>query len=242
MNRSQDDPSLLDMQFRLRSDYNGAGWRPHDDELPGADDIMTMSHPTIPSNGWDPAEELAEMLYGATDVDPPAPLLDRDGRTRHRINRRRPRPGSRFLAERRRIIPVAILVTIISACSAAMLGWSISYSYNQLFAIALLVEPRELAQWWPLTVYGPWFVAGLSIMRACLQNRPAGRSWAVMLISSGTAVVLCSGHSANSALAMVIFGIPPITALVCFRELVGQLSSPPPRRHAAHAAKQSNDG
>ena len=36
-------------------------------------------------------------------------------------------------------------------------------------------------------------------------------------------------------LAMVVVGIPPITALVCFRELIGQFSSRPGPRHAADA-------
>jgi hypothetical protein len=54
-----------------------------------------------------------------------------------------------------------------------------------------------------------------------------------MLFSSGMAVALCIGNSPHSLLTMVIVGIPPITALVCFRELVGQFSSQCGARHAA---------
>jgi hypothetical protein len=122
-------------------------------------------------------------------------------------------------------------------CAVTMLSWSISYSYDQLRTIALLVVSERLAQWWPLTVYGPWLVAGLSILRASVQHRTARRSWAVMLIASGTAVALCIGQSSNSLLAMVIVGIPPITALACFRELVGQFS---PRHGPRHAADTVN--
>ena len=116
-----------------------------------------------------------------------------------------------------------------------MLTWSISYSYDQLRTNALLLVAPRLAHWWPLTVYGPCLLAGLSILRASVQRRTARKSWAVMLIASGTAVALCIGQSAHSLLAMVVVGIPPITALVCFRELIGQFSSRPGPRHAADA-------
>ncbi|MFD0504756.1 DUF2637 domain-containing protein [Streptomyces chiangmaiensis] len=123
-----------------------------------------------------------------------------------------------------------------------MLGWSIAYSYNQLHAIASTVLPEPLAQWWPLTVYGPWFVAALSILRASFQHRTARRSWVVILVASATAVALCIGNSAHTLLSMVIVGIPPITALVCFRELVGQVSCKHRPRHAAPGKEQANGG
>ncbi|MDC2946247.1 DUF2637 domain-containing protein [Streptomyces heilongjiangensis] len=157
------------------------------------------------------------------------------------VSRRRPRPGAHIFSGNPRSITVAFLVFTITVCGATMLSWSISYSYNQLHGIALLVVSERLAQWWPLTVYGPWLVAGLSILRASVQNRTARRSWAVMLLASGTAVALCVGQTPGSVLAMVVVGIPPITALVCFRELVGQFSSRYGPRHAAdgvHGTKQ----
>jgi hypothetical protein len=250
MNRSQNEPGLQDMQFNLRADqtWSGAdqtwsGQHPYDHDLFDADRVLHIPQPAVQPNEWDPAEELAEMLGTASTMDPSSSLADGYGPPRHhRVDRRRPRPGQGLLVRQRKPIPVAILVATIIACSVTMLGWSLSYSYNQLRAIALLVEPRNLAQWWPLTVYGPWLVAGLSILRASIQRRPARRSWTVMVISSGTAVVMCVGHSPHSALAMVIVGIPPVTALVCFRELVGQMSSPSGPRHATHSAKHSNDG
>jgi hypothetical protein len=103
----------------------------------------------------------------------------------------------------------------------------------------LLVVSAKLARWWPLMVYGPWLVAGLSILRATVQHRSARRSWAVMLIASATAVALCVGQSPRSLLAMVVVGIPPITALICFRELVGQISPQHGPRHACHTVKRS---
>ncbi|GGN61812.1 hypothetical protein GCM10011579_028440 [Streptomyces albiflavescens] len=242
MNRSQNEPGLHDMQFGLLADQPWSGQHPYDQEMFESDRILHIPQPTVSASEWDPAEELAEMLGAATAMDPSSTLADDYGPTRHRVDRRRSRPGVGFLDKQRKAIPAAILVALIIACSVTMLGWSISYSYNQLRAIALLVEPRNLARWWPLTVYGPWLLAGLSILRASVLRRSARRSWTVMLLSSGTAVVLCVGHSPHSALAMVIVGIPPITALVCFRELVGQMSSPSGPRHATHTAKHSNDG
>lgn len=239
MNWNQDEPDPL---FGLRNDYSGADQYPRDHQSFGVDHLMYAPDPTITLDGWDPAQELAEMLSAAASAGPPVPLMDSAGRPRHRIDRRRSRPELRPLAGRRRMIPAVVLVAIITACSVAMLGWSISYSYGQLSAVALVVEPPHLAQWWPLTVYGPWLVAGLCVLRATVQRRPTHRSWAIMLMFSGMAVALSVGHSPHSVLGMVVTGIPPITALACFRELVGQMFSASGPRHALHGAQDSEDG
>jgi hypothetical protein len=123
-------------------------------------------------------------------------------------------------------------------CAAALLAWSVSYTYGQLRAISESVLPPSLAQWWPLTVYGPWFVAALSILRATLQRRPANRSWGVLLATSALAMALCVSHSSHSVLAFVTLGIPPITSLVIFWELVGQFSAPHRVRKGAHAQQR----
>lgn len=217
----------------MRTDYDAVNQYPDQTQQIDVQNLWHVPDPEIPSEGWDPDEELARILNATHSVDPVPPLLDSDRRSHRPASRRRPRPGFHILAGKRRIITVAILVVMITTCAVTMLSWSISYSYDQLRTIALLVVPSKLAQWWPLMVYGPWLVAGLSILRASVQRRTARRSWAVMLISSGTAVALCIGQSPHSLLAMVIVGIPPITALVCFRELVGQFSSRYGPRHAS---------
>ncbi|MDQ0991799.1 DUF2637 domain-containing protein [Streptomyces sp. V3I7] len=125
-------------------------------------------------------------------------------------------------------------------CAATLLGWSISYTYGQLRTIAESVLPMRLAHWWPLTVYGPWFVAALSILRATVQRQPAPRSWGVLLVASAMAVLLCVSNSSRSLLAFVMLGIPPITALVCFWELVGQVSSKYRPQRGAHAQRSSS--
>ncbi|MDC0767593.1 DUF2637 domain-containing protein [Streptomyces sp. HD] len=220
----------------MRTDYDALGDQPHYTQQLDMQNLWQVADsPMSTSGGWDLDEELAQMLSTTQGLDPapPPPSPVRAKPQPRPVHRRRPQPGTRGLPGNPRILTVSVLVTLITLCAVTMLTWSISYSYDQLRAIALLVVSPDLAHWWPLTVYGPWLLAGLSILRASVQRRTARRSWAVMFISSGTAVALCIGQSAGSLLAMVIVGIPPITALVCFRELVGQFSSRPGPRHAA---------
>jgi hypothetical protein len=250
MDRIPGEPSRYDIQFALRTDYDTLGQHTYQADPLETHHVWSTPAPDIaPSgwepngwepNGWDPDEELAQMLSTVSSADPaPAPL---DGQHRRRVDRRRHRPGAHILDNGQKVTPATILIATIAACAVAILGWSIAYSYNQLRAIASTVLPAPLAQWWPLTVYGPWFVAALSILRASFQHRTARRSWGVLLIASATAVVLCVSHSSHSPLSMVIVGIPPITALVCFRELVGQVSYKYRPRHAAQGKEQPNSG
>jgi hypothetical protein len=226
----------------MRTDYD-----PVDHHFDGAQPFETqpiwLPGPRASSGVWDPNDELIHMPYVAHAVEVPIPPLpDVRDLPRRPVSRRRPRPGTHMLSKNPRIVPVFFLITTIAVCALTMLYWSVSYSYGQLRGIALLVVAEHLARWWPLTVYGPWLLAGLSILRASVQQRTARKSWAVMLICSGTAVALCIGQTTSSVLAMVIVGIPPITALVCFRELVGQFSSGHGPRHAAEALNGPKQG
>jgi hypothetical protein len=181
-------------------------------------------------------QELAEMLSaGSGQASPPVA----DGQTRPRIDRRRTRSKSPFRKACQRITQVTVLFAVIAVCVATMLAWSIAYTYGQLCIIAESVLPVNLAQYWPLTVYGPWFVSALSILRATAQRQSANRSWGVLLATSAIAVALCVGHSSHSVLAFVTLGVPPITSLVCFWEFVGQLSSKHRIPKGAHAQRRS---
>ncbi|WP_338897082.1 DUF2637 domain-containing protein [Streptomyces sp. TG1A-60] len=222
----------------MRTDYDAVGQDPDDTQPFATQSLYYIPDPRSPSEGWDPDEELAQILYTTQSADLAPPSHDSPRRPRRPASRRRPRPGAHIVSGNSRVITIAFLIAIIVLCALAMLCWSLSYSYRQLHDIALLVVSDKLAQWWPLTVYGPWLVAGLSILRASVQHRTARRSWTVMLISSGTAAALCVGQAPSSLLAMVIVGIPPITALVCFRELVGQFSSRSGARHAADTVRR----
>lgn len=194
------------------------------------------AEPDTVGDGWDPVEELAQMLSGASAVAAAAAepaVVPPAVRRRHRPARRRGDEESHFLDGGRRVTHVTALIAAIALSALAMLWWSVSYSYDQLRAIAGSVLPVEFAQWWPLTVYGPWLVAALSVLRATVQQRSARRSWGIILVASVMAVALCVSHSSRSLPALVIVGIPPLTALVCFWELVGQVSVKQRPRHAA---------
>ncbi|MFI7408552.1 DUF2637 domain-containing protein [Streptomyces sp. NPDC049627] len=232
----------------MRADYEAVDEQPHYTQQLDMQHLWQVPDPAISPEGWDLDEELAQMLsttQGLEQIrldplrpdpfrpDPVPPPPDNDRPPPRPAHHRRPQPSAQIIAGNPKIFSVGILVTLITLCAVTMLTWSISYSYDQLRSIALTVVSPKLAHWWPLTVYGPWLLAGLSILRASVQRRTARRSWAVMLISSGTAVALCIGQSADSLLGMVVVGIPPITALVCFRELVSQFSSRPGPKHAA---------
>ncbi|MFL4904081.1 DUF2637 domain-containing protein [Streptomyces sp. MMS24-I2-30] len=240
MDGNYDEAGLYNLQYALRTDP--------DTLTQPAYDTLSLStqqnwHPTAPpeaaAGGWDLDDELAQMLSTASAATAVPEAVRR--RTPRRSGRRRLRAESHFLDGGQRVTHVTVLIAAISLCAASMLGWSVSYSYGQLRTIALSVLPTNLAQWWPLTVYGPWFVAALSILRATVQRRSARRSWGVILAASAMAVALCVSHSSRSLLSYVMLGIPPITALVCFWELVGQVSSRARPRHGAHAQRNSKN-
>lgn len=188
---------------------------------------------------WDPVEELAQMLSaGSTARSEPVPPPRPTGGPGHRKMRRQLHAEPGQPPENQRNTPVTILIATISVCAVCMLGWSFSYSYVQLRTTASSVLPERLAQWWPLTVYGPWLVAALSVLRATVQGRSARGSWCVLLGASAMAVSLCISHAPHTLLSLIIFGIPPITALVCFWEIVGQVSPKAAKpRHAAHGRR-----
>lgn len=203
------------------------------------DGTWSVPEPDIPPNDWDPVEELAQILSTAASA-PPAPTTPLTIPSPRRSSRRRPRHESHFLDGGRRVTHISFLIATVSLCAVAMLAWSVCYSYGQLRGIASSVLPTGLAQCWPLTVYGPWFVAALSVIRATAQRRSARRSWCVVVAASAMAVALCVSHSSHALLSLVIFGIPPVTALVCFWELVGQISSRSRPRHATHTERPAS--
>ncbi|MEU6666591.1 DUF2637 domain-containing protein [Streptomyces sp. NPDC046727] len=196
------------------------------------DHTWSIPEPDIEPTDWDPVEELAQIL-STPNVANPAPVVPPAVPTQRRGSRRRPRQDH-LLDGGRRVTHITLLIATVSLCAVCMLGWSVCYSYGQLRGIACSVLPPRLAQYWPMTVYGPWFVAALSVLRATAQRRSARRSWGIVVAASAMAVALCVSHSSHALLSLVIVGIPPVTALVCFWELVGQL---PPRSRPRHATR-----
>jgi hypothetical protein len=119
----------------------------------------------------------------------------------------------------------AMIVTTLS-----ILGGVISYDPMRHLA-SLGVSPG-LADWWPLLVFGPWLVASLSILRAAVHQRHVPHSWAVVVAFSAIAVYLCVAHSPKTVTGMVVTGLPPITALVSFHQLIRQITLTNPPKHA----------
>ncbi|MFJ6655956.1 DUF2637 domain-containing protein [Streptomyces sp. NPDC091377] len=211
---------------------------PQADHIPiPAQQMRDPSTATGTLNDWDPEQELITLLSeeaaqkrAPASPEPPAgpDQPPRRGDGRH-VRKKRT-----FLPDGRRCSTV--LIAVISVCVAvSMLAWSVLYTYRQLLDTAEGVLPPELARWWPLTVYGPWFVAALSILHATVQRRRARRSWGVLLAASAAAAALSVSHASHSPLSFVMFGFPPITALVCFWEIIGQFSGNYLRRKGAHA-------
>ncbi|MFJ4696403.1 DUF2637 domain-containing protein [Streptomyces sp. NPDC088766] len=203
------------------------------DDAPPATVWESAPHAAV-LDGWDPDEELAAMLSPAQGRQSSPDPLERSHHRRERRRKRRQEPDP---PAGRRITHATLLIAAIFVCAACLLGWSVAYTYGQLRVIAEGMLPDAVAQWWPLAVYGPWFVAALSILRATVQHRRARRSWSVLLTASAVAAALCVGHSSRSLMAFVMFGMPPVTALVCFWELIGQISSRKESQQAAHAQR-----
>ena len=219
--------------------YDHTGFYDH----PGLyDHAWGAPEPDVASSDWDPVEELAQILSAPTGAATAPTLLDVPAQRRgsRRRVRHRVRHDSHLLDGGRSVTHITLLIAMVSLCAVSMLAWSLCYSYAQLRGIASSVLPGGLARYWPLTVYGPWFVAALSVLRATAQRRSARRSWCVVLAASVVAVALCVSHSSHALLSLVIFGIPPVTALVCFWELVGQISTKSRPRHATPAASASS--
>ncbi len=203
---------------------------------PGADVPEEDSYAT----SWEFEEGLARLLQ-TSSPEPAEPLKIPRQRYAHRRRRRRlthtvgrikrlahsPLPWLRLIS-----LTMAALTAIIVAVVGALSG---VISYDPLRRLAAPAGSGALAQLWPLLVYGPWLVAALSILRAAVHRRRAAHSWLVVVLFSAIAVYMCVAHVGRSPVRLAVAGLPPITALVCFHQLVRQitLTSPPrngPRR------------
>ncbi|MEV6795347.1 DUF2637 domain-containing protein [Streptomyces sp. NPDC051320] len=173
-------------------------------------------------------EELAEfMRASAAEAAPAAPVaptppFPRPGSHDHR-KRRAPRfhrpAGWTWL----RMISfalaalTAVIVAMVSAFGAVV-------SYDPLRLIAATSVPDNLAKCWPLLIFGPWLVASLSVLRATLHHRTAPQGWALVVLFSALAAVLCVSHADKTLSGIAVACLPPITALTCFHQLVRQIT------------------
>ncbi|MFE5399501.1 hypothetical protein ACFQ9U_33685 [Streptomyces sp. NPDC056568] len=202
-----------------------------------------------PEPGWDPAEELAFLLQDAMDQQatviqgtadasvitpvPGTPLSNlqeitaelpplREFPTSHRRIRRkvsRLRAASLF---------VAALAAVIAA-SVSLFGGMVAYEPLRLAAVTR--TRAGVVSWWPLLVYGPWLVASLAVLRSALHQRRAVHSWAVVLLFSAIAMLLCIAQAPRTLSDGAAAALPGLASLVCFQQIVRQITlTRPPRR------------
>ncbi|MFI7875885.1 DUF2637 domain-containing protein [Streptomyces salinarius] len=205
-----------------------------------------------PEPGWDPAEELAFLLQDAmeqqtgvpspsvTDASalapaPGTPLSNlqeitaelpplRESPTSHRRVRR----GRRVSRLRAASLFVAALAAVIAA-SVSLFGGMVAYEPLRLAAVTR--TRGSVVSWWPLLVYGPWLVASLAVLRAALHQRRAVHSWAVVLLFSAIAMFLCIVEAPRTVSDGAAAALPGLASLVCFQQVVRQITlTRPPRR------------
>ncbi|MBV9022927.1 MAG: DUF2637 domain-containing protein [Streptomycetaceae bacterium] len=154
----------------------------------------------------------------------------------------------RLTARLRRPGPVPLLrwLSLLIATTTAAIVTTLSVlggmiSYDPMRHLASLGVSPGLAGWWPLLVFGPWLVASLSILRAAVHQRHVPHSWAVVVFFSAIAVYLCVAHTQKTVTGMAVAGLPPITALVSFHQLVRQITLTNPPKHALPRQRGGSD-
>lgn len=191
-----------------------------------------------PGDAWEFDADLEQLLRNAPEADAEIASCLTAGARSHRAPRRRRlrwpgRPGRVQWARWTSLLLAALAAVIVAMLSA--LGGMISY--EPLRHVASPSVSHTLNAWWPLLIYGPWVVASLSILRASLYQRQVGHSWLVVLLFSGLAVGLCVAQAPATVTGVAVAGLPPVSALVAFHQIVRQLTVlDPPRpvmpRHA----------
>ncbi|MGW0987156.1 DUF2637 domain-containing protein [Streptomyces sp. NPDC002486] len=138
----------------------------------------------------------------------------------------------------------------LTASSVSLLGAVMAY--EPLVLAAVFGQGKTPAAWWPLLVYGPYAVGALSVVRAALHRRRAFHSWAVVLLFSMLAMLLCVFQTPRGIGAMAVAALPGLASLVCFQQAARQITlTRPPRRafprhrhglspHTAHKAGALN--
>ncbi|WP_369200568.1 DUF2637 domain-containing protein [Streptomyces sp. PU-14G] len=138
------------------------------------------------------------------------------------------------LTWRRVLSAFSITLTAMIVLLVSFLG--AKASYPSLYDLAQESAPPGVAQAWPLLIYAPWVAATLSILRTRAYRRRTVHSWLVVLFFAAVASLLCVADAPATPAGIAVAGLPPITALLCFHQLVRQLDLPPvpaaPSRHA----------
>ncbi|MFD7440509.1 DUF2637 domain-containing protein [Streptomyces sp. NPDC059909] len=119
----------------------------------------------------------------------------------------------------------AVIVSMVSVLGGVI-------AFEPLRRVAEPGTSPGMVGWWPFLVYGPWMVASLSILRACIHRRRALHSWIVVVCFSTIATALCVAQAPKNLADMASVALPPIAALACFQQLVRQITMDRPPRQA----------
>ncbi|MET9143819.1 DUF2637 domain-containing protein [Streptomyces sp. NPDC004042] len=150
----------------------------------------------------------------------------RDAARGHRKVRQRRRPSGVRAASH-----VIAALAAVTASAVSFFGGMVAYDPLRIVAVTRM--HGGIASWWPLLVYGPWFVASLSVLRAALHRRRAVHSWCVVLLFSSIAMLLCVIQAPRTVIDMSAAALPGLASLACFQQLVRQITlTRPPRRTA----------
>ncbi|MER7662656.1 MULTISPECIES: DUF2637 domain-containing protein [unclassified Streptomyces] len=214
---------------------------------------------------WDPAEELAHLLHEAIENErngaaSPAEIFEvsgtdgwgnsplagpaeitaelpasHPGAPRRRRSRSRSRKRAVGALRTTSFFLAAIAAVVVSM--VCVFGGMVSY--DPLRYLAKFRTSGAAITWWPLLVYGPWTVASLSILRAALHQRRAVHSWAVVVLFSTVAMLLCAAEAPRAPVDLAAAALPALAALACFQQLVRQitLTRPPRQAHPRHRTR-----
>ncbi|GEB49453.1 MULTISPECIES: DUF2637 domain-containing protein [Streptomyces] len=188
----------------------------------------------------EPPDLDAELAYFLDTVEQPA-LVDAPadglGRPRHRKDTalerlRESNPAGlswRSILSSFTVTLTALIVVLVSFLGAQA-------SYPPLYDLADDIAPPGVAHAWPMLIYAPWLAATLSILRTRVYRRRTVHSWLVVLFFAALASALCVAEAPSTPAGMAVAGLPPITALLCFHQLVRQLDLiPGPMATSRHA-------
>ncbi|AXI79244.1 DUF2637 domain-containing protein [Peterkaempfera bronchialis] len=190
-------------------------------------DLLDAGHaPSV--GGYLPPQRSAEQ-----DGDPSSAGFDLP-RARRPVPHRRRRPRPQLAAWPQLTSSVFGVLTTFTVTAVSLLGWI--FSYDPLQRLASAHVGSGLAQLWPVIIYGPWFVASLSILRAALDRRRITHSWVVLGVFSGMAAVLCVASASATLSDVIVAGLPPITAVISFHQLIRQMTATRRARHGPTAA------
>ncbi len=107
-------------------------------------------------------------------------------------------------------------------------------SYDALRGLAETQGLKSSLSWmFPIIVDGFIIVASLSVLRNSLLSEPARYPWGLVMAFTTLSVVFNVAHSPSNWLARIIAAVPPVTLLLSFELLMGQIKSEVTRRETS---------